>query len=344
MFRQAILSFAALTLFSSCSLAQLMNNNPLQRQSQQSSRLSGQDTFNSLSGTVRTSDNKPLKDVRVELRDAQTGSNVGSTYTSSSGTFEFPRINSGVYEVIATSGLEAAQERVEVHGMSSMVNLRMPVSSVATDGNGQNSISVAQYKVPEKAREELKKAKDASAKQKLDEAQKHIAKALEIYPKYADALTLRGILKLDAKDQDGAVADLQQALEYDSNDAMTYLVMGAALNMKGKYDDAIRALERGEALSPNSWQAYFEMSKSLVGKAQYEPALRQLDRAQALAPTEYPLIHLVRAHALLALNNYAEAMTELQAYLDKEPKGPNSQQAQKMLAQAKAFAASHPAK
>ena len=343
MFRQAILSFAALTLLSSCSLAQLMNNNPFQRQPQ-SSRLSGQDTFNSLSGTVRTSDNKPLKDVRVELRDAQSGSSMGSTYTSSSGAFEFPRINSGVYEVIAISGLEEAQERVEVNGMSSMVNLRMPVSSVATDGNGQNSISVAQYKVPEKAREELKKAKEASAKQKIDEAQKHIARALEIYPKYADAFTLRGILKLDAKDQDGAVADLQQALEYDSSNAMTYLVMGAALNMKGKYDDAIHALERGEALSPNSWQAYFEMSKSLVGKAQYEPALRQLDRAQALAPTDYPLIHLVRAHALLAMNNYADAMTELQAYLDKEPSGPNSQQAQKMLAQAKAFAASHPAK
>jgi len=86
------------------------------------------------------------------------------------------------------------------------------------------------------------------------------------------------------------------------------------------------------------------MGKSLVGKTQYEAALRQLSRAQALAPEEYPLIHLVKAHAMLALNNYADAMTELQAYLEKEPSGPNSEQAQKMLAQAKAFAASHPAK
>jgi len=343
MFRQAMISIAALVLSSSCSLAQMNNNNPFQRQQPQS-RLSGQDTFNALTGTVRTSDNKPLKDVRVELRDAQSGSSAGSTYTTASGTFEFPRLNPGVYEVIATSGLEEARERVEIAGMASMVNLRMPASSVATDGNGQNSISVAQYKVPDKARDEFKKAKEASSKQKLDEAQKHIAKALEIYPKYADALTLRGILKLDAKDQDGAVADLQQALEFDGNNAMAYLVLGAALNMQSKYDDAIRALERGEALSPNSWQAYFEMGKSLVGKAQYEPALRQLDRAQALAPAEYPLIHLVKAHAMLALNNYSDAMTELQAYLDKEPRGPNSQQAQKMLAQARAFAASHPGK
>ena len=339
MFRQAFVCLTAVILFSSCSLAQ--RTNPFQTGR---SQMNAQDAFNSLTGTVRSSDNKPLKDVRVELRDAQSGSSVNSAYTTASGAFEFQHIPGGVYDVVATSGLEEVRERVEVNNMSEMVNLRMPVSTVATDGKGQNSVSVAEYKVPQKARDELKKAKDALAKQRPDEANNHLAKALEIYPKYADALTLRGVLKLDAKDQAGAVADLNEAIQYDGNNAMAYLVLGAAFNMQSRFDDAIRALERGEALSPNSWQAYFEMGKALVGKTQYEAALRQLSRAQALAPAEYPLIHLVKAHAMLALNNYADAMTELQSYLEKEPSGPNSEQAQKMLAQAKAFAASHPAK
>ena len=339
MFRQAFVCFTAVVVFSSCSLAQ--RTNPFQTGR---SQMNAQDAFNSLTGTVRSSDNKPLKDVRVELRDAQSGSSVNSAYTTASGAFEFQHIPGGVYDVVATSGLEEVRERVEVNNMSEMVNLRMPVSTVATDGKGQNSVSVAEYKVPQKARDELKKAKDALAKQKPDEAKDHLAKALEIYPKYADALTLRGVLKLDAKDHAGAVADLNEAIQYDGNNAMAYLVLGAAFNMQSRFDDAIRALERGEALSPNSWQAYFEMGKALVGKTQYEAALRQLTRAQALAPAEYPLIHLVKAHAMLALNNYADAMTELQSYLEKEPSGPNSEQAQKMLAQAKAFAASHPAK
>ena len=339
MFRQAFVCLTAVILFSSCSLAQ--RTNPFQTGR---SQMNAQDAFNSLTGTVRSSDNKPLKDVRVELRDAQSGSSVNSAYTTASGAFEFQHIPGGVYDVVATSGLEEVRERVEVNNMSEMVNLRMPVSTVATDGKGQNSVSVAEYKVPQKARDELKKAKDALAKQKSDEAKHHLAKALEIYPKYSDALTLRGVLKLDAKDHAGAVADLNEAIQYDGNNAMAYLVLGAAFNMQSRFDDAIRALERGEALSPNSWQAYFEMGKALVGKTQYEAALRQLSRAQALAPSEYPLIHLVKAHAMLALNNYADAMTELQSYLEKEPSGPNSEQAQKMLAQAKAFAASHPAK
>lgn len=222
---------------------------------------------------------------------------------------------------------------------ASSLRLRLPRSSTATDGNGNTSISVAQYRVPQKARDALKKAREASANGKNDEAQKQLARALEIYPKYADALTLRAILKMDEKDLPGAVADLQQAITDDENCSMAYLVMGAVFNTESKFDDAIRALQRGQSLSPNSWQAYFEMAKALVGKTQYEPALRQLDRAQTLAPKDYPPIHLVRAHAMMGLNNYSDAMTELQAYLAKAPQGAGSQQAQKMLDQARAFSA-----
>jgi tetratricopeptide (TPR) repeat protein len=298
------------------------------------------DSFGSISGTVVTADGKPLKDVHVELRDGN-GTMVNSAYTNPAGSFEFSQVRSGFYEVVATAGLQQVQERIDSNRLPANVELRLPVTNAPNDGNSGSSISVAQYKVPQKAREELKKAKEASEKGKNDEAEKHLAKALEIYPKYADAFTLRAILKMDSRDDNGAVADLQQAITLDENCAMAYLVMGAALNLQSKFDDAIRALERGEALSPNSWQAYFEMGKSLVGKAQYDAALRQLNRAQALMPRDYPLVHLVKAHAMLAISDYTDAMTELQQYLAKEPNGPNTQEAQKMLAQARAFADSH---
>jgi Tfp pilus assembly protein PilF len=336
MVRRVVVLAFALAVLSICSLAQM---DPMyQRPGGDPPLLHSHDDANSISGTVITSDGKPLKDAHVELRDAS-GSVVTSTYTNAGGSFEFSRVSSGFYEVVATSGLQQAQQRVDASHMPSPVELRLPVSSAPRDGNPANSVSVAEYKVPGKARDELKKAREASEKGKNDEAEKDVAKALEIYPKYADALTMRAILKMDSKDEDGAIADLQQAITDDENCALAYLVMGAALNLQSKFDDAIRALERGEALSPNSWQAYFEMGKSLVGKAQYQDALRQLDRAQSLMPREYPPLHLVKAHAMLALSDYTDAMAELQQYLAKEPNGPNTQEAQKMLAQARAFAA-----
>ncbi len=60
----------------------------------------------SVSGTVQDNQNNALKDVRVELTDAN-GTSVGSAYTGPSGHFEFTRLSPGSYTVIATSGLAA---------------------------------------------------------------------------------------------------------------------------------------------------------------------------------------------------------------------------------------------
>jgi tetratricopeptide (TPR) repeat protein len=133
------------------------------------------------------------------------------------------------------------------------------------------------------------------------------------------------------------MADLDKAVKADSNYAMAYMVMGSALNMQSKFDEAIRALERGESLAPNYWQAHFEMGKAFIGKGDYPAALSQLQRAQAMTSQEYPLIYLLEAHALLAMKQYPEAMTALQSYLQKEPAGPNRTEAEKMLEKAQAF-------
>jgi tetratricopeptide (TPR) repeat protein len=115
--------------------------------------------------------------------------------------------------------------------------------------------------------------------------------------------------------------------------------MGSALNMQSKFDDALRTLERGESLAPDSWQAHFEMGKAYIGKQDYQNALTHLQRAQSMAPSKYPLIYLLQAHAHLAMKQYPEAMAALQVYLQKEPQGPNSAEARRMLEKAQAFVA-----
>jgi regulator of sirC expression with transglutaminase-like and TPR domain len=50
-------------------------------------------------------------------------------------------------------------------------------------------------------------------------------------------------------------------------------------------------------------------------------------------------MHLVRAHIYLSQKNYPEAMTELEAYLQKAPQDANAAQARKTLDQVRAFAA-----
>jgi len=294
----------------------------------------------SVSGTVRSYDNKPVKDAHVDVRNSVTGQVTASGYTTPNGNFEFTAIPNGSYEVVVSDGLAQASERVQVSGMEAIADIRLPaVEAADTTAGTSSTVSVAQMKVPDKARDAFKKAEKALAKHDIEEANKQCARALELYPKFAQALTFRGLLKLDEGHADQALADLEQAVEIDSGYAIGNIVLGAAYNNLDRFDDAIRILDRGVALTPNSWQGYFELGRAYLGKSDYKAAQRHLDKAATLAPHDYAPLHLVRANLQLAVKNYPEAMSELEAYLQADPQGVESAHARKVLDQVKAFTA-----
>ena len=332
MFRRVLVSLVALVAFAVCSHAQ---NNPFPNRQTSSRFATRSGGVVNVTGTVHTLDNKPLQDVKIELRDISNGGMVDSVYTNSSGGFEFPQVYPGSYEVVAVSGLNEAKERIEISGVPVMVNMRLPVTNKPTDGNNINVVSVAEYKVPEKARKEMQKAEQAASQRNSPEAAKHVAKALEIYPRYSAALTLRAFLKMDARDESGAIEDLQKAIDYDGSYGLAYVGMGAALNSSKKFDEAIRTLERAQSLMPQAWQPYFEMGKAFLGKASYQEAVHQFDKAESLVPPDFALIHLARGSALIGIQQYPEAVVELEIFLKKDPQGPNTEYAQKLMEKAK---------
>jgi predicted Zn-dependent protease len=295
----------------------------------------------SVSGRVVTLDGHPTENARVELRDTLTGTSVQSAYTNPAGQFEISNVPAGSYVVVATSGLDEARENIQVSRMGSHsdVILRLPRSLADISAGNANTVSVQQMKVPGKAHSAFKRAQEALAKAHLDVAWKEVGKALSLYPVYSEALVLRGVLKLDQHDVAGARADMEEAVKDDPGYAMGYIALGATCNAQALYDDALRTLDRGVALSPTSWQGYFEMGKAYLGKGDFRAALRQLDKAQQFAPDSYPPVHLVKAHALLGLKAYNQAVAELEAYLSQRPTGQDSDQARDTLQQVRAFMA-----
>jgi tetratricopeptide (TPR) repeat protein len=334
MLRRALFLAIAFTTFTSFCFAQIATfPNDRSRDNLLSSRFPGGNA--SVDGTVVSSlDSKPLQNARVELRDATNGTVVNSAYTNSAGVFQFGSVPQGLYQIVALLGTSQVEDRVDVNSFRTTVSLRMPVNNPPAGGNTGSTISVVQYRIPDKARNEFEKAQQASAKVNLEEARKHVARALEIFPGYPDALTLRAILNLSTN-LPAAIADLEKAIQSDGNYALAYTVLGSAFNMQENFDEALRTLERGQSLAPNSWQSYFEMARSYLGKLDYQSAMRQLERAQSLIPVEYPPIRLVRAQVLLGLRQYEAAMADLQAFLEKDPNGPNSSAAQQMLEKAR---------
>lgn len=297
-----------------------------------------------ISGWVLTPQGTPVAEARIEVRDLQTGSVLASAYTRTNGSFEFAALPMNSYEITAIQGMAETRERVPAAEMNAAVTLRLNTTDAnAQQADGGATVSVAEYKVPEKAREAYHKAEAALTANKLEDVNKYLKKALQIYPSYAPALTLQAVVALDKNDPKTAIDELDKAIHSDPSFAMAYAAMGAAFNQLSKFDEALRVCDRAVTLAPQAWQAHFEMAKSYVGKADYQHALEQLTRAQSEIPHDYAPLHLVRAHALLALKNYNDAMTELQAFLTLAPQGSESSQVRETLAKVKALVASNTA-
>jgi tetratricopeptide (TPR) repeat protein len=296
--------------------------------------------INSVSGVVLAGDGKPLSDVRVEIRREDTGTTIVSGYTNDYGVFGFDHLPMASYELVATRGLEQARQHLTlVDGGEANLKIRLNTGDAAARADGAATVSVAEYKVPQKARDAFHKAQEAMVKNQYDEAKKQLTKSLDAYPDYAPALTLRGVLTLDEGSTQSAMNDFDHAIHSDPGFSLAYTAMAAVLNQLGKFDDALRSAGRAVTLAPTAWQAYFEMAQASVGKADYSNALQHLAKAQRLASKDFPPIHLVRAHAMLGLRDYSNAVTELEAFIKLAPHDPNSSAARESLERAKALTA-----
>ena len=291
----------------------------------------------SISGTVHTMDGLAVQDARIELRDTARGSRSVTAHSDASGSFALYNILPGDYEITASSGTSESRDRVRIDSMShaSTVDFRLPSKSDAeVRVDGGSTVSVSQYRVPAKARSLYVKAARAMAHGKLDEASKKVNEALAVYPKFAEALTLKGVLESEMGEKAEAIADFQQAIQYDSKYPLSYVALASELNSAGRFDESLLILGQAERLTTTIWQMYFELARANIGKGQYATALQNTDRASKLqggAEKETPELHLVRGYALVGLTEVPRATQEIEIFLAQQPTGRASDNARKML-------------
>ena len=125
----------------------------------------------SIIGTVRTLDDKPVSNARVEVTSLQQQRLI-TEYTSSDGSFFVNSVPTGEYELRAESGVLEASARVRVDDGQTWVTLRMPASPARGGNGGGPTVSLQQLRVPEKAAFFLSKAQQALMKNQLEEAGK----------------------------------------------------------------------------------------------------------------------------------------------------------------------------
>lgn len=118
-------------------------------------------------------------------------------------------------------------------------------------------------------------ARALSETQNLDEAAKSLEAALRLEPDYSEALIHLGTNRLFRKDAAGAVTPLKRLVDLDDSNAQGRLLLGVALAILEKPDEAIRHLSFA-ARHPECFAAYRYLAKAWLAKRQPARAITAL--------------------------------------------------------------------
>ncbi|HEX6803667.1 MAG TPA: tetratricopeptide repeat protein [Terriglobales bacterium] len=193
------------------------------------------------------------------------------------------------------------------------------------------SISLVRLRVPQKARGFFEKGRKAFGKHQYSEAQKKLNQALQACPAFPEALTMAGYIQMSLNQWGAAEQSLQTAVRTDPSYGLARIVLADLYNAEKRFGDALAAAQQAVASIPHSWVLEFEMARAHLGEHQYELAVSVSD--DSLRKNRGTLLHVVKAHALIALHRYPEAVTELRTYLQYQPQGDLSQDAHQLLDQ-----------
>lgn len=142
--------------------------------------------------------------------------------------------------------------------------------------------------------------------------------ALRLSPDEPTYLEWRGVCRYWSGQYPEARADLEQALEKDSELPKAFHYLGRLLIDQGDYEGAIKALGKAVALEPEEGEHYYHRANAHNSLESYEKALADVDRAVELGSDDALTMEL-RGDIFYNLGRYERATTEYSKSLDLSP-------------------------
>jgi len=285
-----------------------------------------------VSGSVTDENGRPLPRARVQLQSVD-GGFAQTTYTDSSGHFSFGDVREGSYVfAIKAPGYQAGTWPVDV-GYTSQIGLSYSLipkvsgaDSAGASRNESNTVSVGQLLIPQKAREEFRKATESEARGKTDEAIRHWNKSIKIYPKYAESFLRLSRIYADRGDFARATANAQRAVAIDGKNAEAYTSLGYAYLKARNLPQAETAFQKAVQLSASDWFSQFWLGQLLLERKDAQGAYPHLLRASKLNP-RMPNVFVLLYNDLLLLGRRQDALAELDDFLTRFPNSPLAEEA-----------------
>lgn len=196
------------------------------------------------------------------------------------------------------------------------------------------TISATTMAAPKNAKKAYDKGHEALNKNKLEDAQKHLEKAVEEYPKYAIAWYDLGLVHEKQKDTEAARKDFSQALAADPKFISPYEVLAQIAARDSKWQDVADITDKMIRLNPVDFpRAYFLNSVAKLN-------LNKLDEAEKSAKElllmdsrhQIPKAEHVMGVILAQKQDFPGAAAHMRKFIELAQPGSDVEVAKKQLA------------
>lgn len=195
---------------------------------------------------------------------------------------------------------------------------------IARDLPNQNTVSTNQLLTPRKALQATQRARIHLIAGRVDQAQREIARVLDISPRCAVALDIQGAIHFQTGDVEGAAKDFHEAVDTDPTLGSAQLGLAMSLIARDRLEDALEPLDRAASLLPNSWLVHFEEAVTRLGLGDADAALRQINYAERFTagnPEQRSATVYVRGMAYVRLRDHDNAKKYLEDAVALDPNG-----------------------
>jgi tetratricopeptide (TPR) repeat protein len=180
-----------------------------------------------------------------------------------------------------------------------------------------STVSMTSMMAPKDAKKAYEKALEALKKKKTEDAEKELQKAVNSYPKYADAWFRLGALQMDQKNVEAARGSFAKAISADPKLVTPYVDLAILDAREAKWKEVAESTSKAIRLDPVDFPVafYFDAlaNYNLQNFEAAEKSARQLQKLDT--QHRYPLADRILASVLADRKDYSGAAQQMRNYL-----------------------------
>ena len=260
---------------------------------------------------------------------------VSEIYTNELGEVVFRNVPQGSYKARVTGiDIETLESSFpfEIDGFQTShfegVLVKRKKENAAT---GQTLVSVAQMNIPESARKEFNKGESAANKRNFESARTHLKAAIELYPKYASAFNMLGLVEMNSKNPLLGIRSFREAIAADDKFTPAFLNLAKARIVQERYADAEDLLMKSLSIQPRDPAAMMFLANAYLLDKKYSPIQEITAQIEVIPHEQFTGIHILNAIAFERQGLKQEAGEEYKRYLKESPNGNQAKMAQEAV-------------